>query len=81
MDAVALFGLITLTAEMICYTLEDRSPWFVFAFAVGCAGGSAYGFMLHDGWPFGVIEAVWCIVSFRRWRMRLKKIGVRVNQT
>ena len=38
--------------------LEDRSPWFILAFAGACALGSHYGF-LQGAWPFGVIEAIW----------------------
>jgi hypothetical protein len=29
---------------LICYALEDRSHWFVLAFAGACVLGSAYGF-------------------------------------
>ena len=43
---------------LIFYALEDRSPWFILAFAGACALGSVYGF-LQGAWPFGVIEAIW----------------------
>jgi hypothetical protein len=65
-DALAAFGLFAVSAMLICYALEDRSPWFVLAFAVACAMGSAYGF-LQGAWPFGLVEAVWTIVALRRW--------------
>ena len=55
MDHLTLFGLIAVAAMLIFYTLEDRSPWFVLAFAAACALGSIYGF-LQGAWPFGVIE-------------------------
>jgi hypothetical protein len=42
---------------LICYALEDRSPWFTLAFAFACALGSAYGF-LQGAWPFGLVEAI-----------------------
>ena len=45
MDALTLFGLVSVTAMLIFYTLEDRSPWYVLAFAVACALGSLYGFL------------------------------------
>jgi hypothetical protein len=51
---------------LVCYALEHRSPWFVLAFAVACALGSAYGF-LQGAWPFGLVEAIWCLVAVRRW--------------
>jgi hypothetical protein len=65
--ALSLFGLSAVTMMLLCYALEDRSPWFIFAFAVSCALGSAYGF-LQGAWPFGLVEAVWALVALRRWR-------------
>lgn len=44
MDHLTLFGLIAVTATLVFYALEHRSPWFVLAFAVACARGSIYGF-------------------------------------
>jgi len=52
---------------LICYALEKRSHWFTLAFAGACALGSIYGF-LQGAWPFGVVEAVWAVVAFFRWR-------------
>jgi hypothetical protein len=70
MDALTLFGLVAVTATLIFYTLEDRSPWYVLAFAVACALGSLYGF-LQGAWPFGFVEAVWAVIAVRRWRTRM----------
>jgi hypothetical protein len=33
-----------MAAMLIFYAVEDRSPWFILAFAGACAMGSAYGF-------------------------------------
>jgi hypothetical protein len=66
-DALTLFGLFAVTAMLICYALEDRSPWFILAFAGACALGSIYGF-LQGAWPFGVIEAIWAAVAGWRWK-------------
>lgn len=66
MNALTLFGLIAVTAMLVCYACEARSPWFVFGFAGACAAGSAYGF-LQGAWPFGAVEAVWSLVALRRW--------------
>jgi hypothetical protein len=66
MDALTLFGLFAVTAMLVCYALEERSPWFVLAFAGACAAGSLYGF-LQGAWPFGVVEAIWAGVALRRW--------------
>jgi hypothetical protein len=53
MDPLTLFGLFAVTMMLVCYALEDRSAWYVLAFAVACALGSAYGF-LQGAWPFGI---------------------------
>jgi len=69
MDRLTLFGLFAVTAMLVFYALEDRSPWFILGFAVACALGSLYGF-LQGAWPFGVVEAIWAVVALRRWRGR-----------
>jgi hypothetical protein len=69
MDALSLFGLFAVTAMLLSYALEDRSPWFILAFAVACALGSIYGF-LQGAWPFGLVEAIWAVVALRRWMAR-----------
>ncbi len=66
MTSLSLFGLFAVTAMLVCYALEHRSPWFVLAFAVSCALGSVYGF-LQGAWPFGLVEAVWAGVALQRW--------------
>jgi hypothetical protein len=66
-DWLTAYGLFAVSAMLICYALEDRSPWFVLAFAGSCALGSAYGF-LQGAWPFGLVEAIWALVALRRWR-------------
>jgi hypothetical protein len=72
MDPLTLFGLFAVTMMLICYALEDRSRWFILAFAAACVLGSAYGF-LQGAWPFGLVEAVWSAVAFRRWLARVDK--------
>ena len=39
MDRLTLFGLFAVTAMLVCYALEDLSPWFILGFAVACALG------------------------------------------
>ena len=63
MDGLTAFGLFAVTAMLIFYTVEERSPWFILAFAGACALGSAYGF-LQGAWPFGIVEAIWAVVLF-----------------
>jgi hypothetical protein len=70
MDGLTLFGLLAVAAMLVFYALEDRSPWFILAFAFACALGSIYGF-LQGAWPFGLVEAIWALVAARRWRARM----------
>jgi hypothetical protein len=74
MDGLTLFGLFAVTAMLVSYALEDRSRWFVLAFAAACALGSIYGF-LQGAWPFGLVEAIWAIVAVRRWSLRPRGIA------
>jgi len=66
LSALTAFGLFAVTAMLVFYALEQRSPWFILAFAIACALGSAYGF-LQGAWPFGVVEAIWSVVALKRW--------------
>ena len=50
---------------LICYELEQRSMLFILGFAAACVLGSIYEF-LQGAWPFGVVEAVWTVIAFRR---------------
>ena len=56
---------------LVFYALEQRSHRFVLAFAVACSAGSLYGF-LQGAWPFGLVEAVWAIVTVRKWWLLAK---------
>jgi len=67
MDRLTLFGLLAVTAMLVTYAFEQRSPWFILGFAGACALGSLYGF-LQGAWPFGLVEAIWSLVALRRWR-------------
>ena len=66
MTPLSAFGLFAVTAMLVTYALESRSPWFILAFAFACAMGSVYGF-LQGAWPFGLVEAMWSLVAVRRW--------------
>jgi hypothetical protein len=69
MDGLTWFGLFAVTAMLVAYALEDRSAWFVLAFAAACALASIYGF-LQGAWPFGVVEGIWTVVALRRFMLR-----------
>jgi hypothetical protein len=66
MDALTLYGLLSVSLMLLFYALEHRSSAFVLAFAASCGMASAYGF-LQGAWPFGLVEAVWSLVALRRW--------------
>jgi len=66
MDRLSAFGLLSVTAMLVFYALEKRSPWCILGFAIACAAGSVYGF-LQGAWPFGVVEAIWAAVALQRW--------------
>ena len=73
MTPLSAFGLFAVTAMLISYALEKRSPWFIYVFALSCALGSVYGF-LQGAWPFGAVEAVWSAVALRRWWLARRPI-------
>jgi hypothetical protein len=64
---VTVYGVLALTFMMTMYALEQRDDRFIAAFAVGCVLSSTYGF-LAGAWPFGVVEAIWCVIALKRYR-------------
>ena len=66
MSALTVFGLVSVTAMLLFYSLEKRSVSFILAFAAACVMASVYGF-LQGAWPFGLVEAIWSLVALRRW--------------
>ena len=73
MDTLTAFGALAVASMLLFYALEDRSGWFVLAFAGACLASSAYGF-LQGAWPFGVVERVWSGVALRRWWLRTREV-------
>ncbi len=71
MDPLTVFGALAVSAMLLFYALEERSPAYVLAFALACLASSAYGF-LQGAWPFGVVELIWAGVALRRWRSRTR---------
>ena len=66
MTLLSTFALFAVTSMLVTYAFEQRSHWFVLAFAAACVLGSIYGF-LQGAWPFGLVEAVWSMVAVHRW--------------
>ena len=69
MSTLTVFGACAVTIMLLCYALEQRSPWWGLMFALACAAASLYGW-LAGTWPFGVVEGVWAFVALRRWWLR-----------
>ena len=78
MDKLTLFGLVAVTAMLVCYALEARARGFILAFAGACLLGSIYGF-LQGACPFGVVEAVWAAIAVRKWRRAARSNPLQPN--
>jgi hypothetical protein len=65
-SAITIYGVVVLTFMMVMYALERRDRRFILAFALGCALSSSYGFA-SGAWPFGVVEAIWCVIAIHRY--------------
>ncbi len=63
---LTVYGVVALTFMMAMYALEPRDRRFILAFALGCALSSSYGFV-SGVWPFGVVEAIWCVIALHRY--------------
>lgn len=72
MDALTWFGLAAVLLMLMFYAMEDKSHWFILAFAGSCALASIYGFA-QGAWPFGIVEAIWASVAATRWRRKAAK--------
>ena len=59
---------------MAMYALERISRFFTIAFSGGCLLSSVYRF-LAGTWPFGVIEAVWCVIALQRFRVLVSALA------
>lgn len=67
MDALTTFGFIAVALMLLFYALEHRSHWFILCFAGACALSSLYGY-LQGAMPFALVEGIWTVVAFHRWR-------------
>ena len=64
---IEAFGFISVSAMVLFYSLEARSPAYVLAFAGSCLSAAAYAALIGS-WPFAVVESLWSVVAFNRWR-------------
>lgn len=72
LDPLTLYGLAAVAAMLFFYAMEDRSSVYILAFAGACVMASVYGF-LQGAWPFGLVELIWSVVAFRRWRRERRR--------
>ncbi len=70
-DTLSLFGLAAVSASLLCYTMESRSPWWTLGFAAANLAAAIYGF-LQGAWPFGLIETFWALAALMRWRKQAR---------
>ncbi len=71
---VEIFGIGAVSAMVLLYALEERSPLCVLGFAVACAAASLYAVLIRS-WPFAAVEAVWCVIAVRRWLRARARTG------
>ena len=64
---IETFGFISVSAMVLFYSLEARSPSYVLAFAGSCLSAAAYAALIGS-WPFAAVESLWSVVALRRWR-------------
>ena len=65
---IEAFGLISVSAMVLFYSLEARSPTYLLAFAGSCLSAAAYAALIGS-WPFAAVESLWSVIAFRRWRL------------
>jgi hypothetical protein len=70
-DTLTAFGLVSVSAMLLFYALEERSPWFVLAFAFSSWTSAVYAW-LAGAWPFTAVELIWGFVALRRFNRRLR---------
>jgi hypothetical protein len=78
MTPLNLFGLFAILFMLLCYLMEERSPWWTLGFAFGCLLSSAYGF-LQGAWPFGAVELLWTGIAVRRWWLGLRRANAQIG--
>ena len=67
--SLTAFGFAAVGTMFATYWLEDRSAWFVLAFAAACVASALYG-LLAGALPFAVVETAWAGVALLRFRKR-----------
>jgi len=66
MDLLNAFGLVSVTACLVCYASRSARHGGCWRLPAPCAMSSVYGF-LQGAWPFGIVEIFWTLIALRRW--------------
>src|SRR2546423_1624460 len=77
-DVVTFYGLIAVGSMLLFYALESRGAVFVLLFAGSCLASAVYG-VASGAWPFGIVESVWSVIAFVRWRRRLHQTATQTQ--
>jgi len=72
--AVETLGIVAITIMVTSYALEQRGPFYIAAFAIGCALAAVYAYLLGS-YPFLIAEAIWAAIAARRWQAAIKTSG------
>jgi hypothetical protein len=72
MNALTLFGLLTVASMLVSYALKPGRSRFFIGFAISWALGSAYLFY-QGAWLLGMIQGVFAIPALDRWRRFLRR--------
>jgi hypothetical protein len=67
LDVLMLVGFLGSILTLLFWMHQRQSRSRVAALAVCLAGMAIYGF-LQGAWPLGIIECVWSVSAFQRWR-------------
>ncbi len=62
-----VYGFVSVSAMVVFYALESRSPSYVLAFAGSCLSAAVYAALIGS-WPFAAVELLWSVVACVRWR-------------
>jgi hypothetical protein len=71
MDALTVFGIVTLTVMLILYALEDRRGTHP-RVCGRLAFSPRFTAFYRETWPFGVLEVIWAGVAAWRWRVKTR---------
>jgi hypothetical protein len=70
---LTVFGVLSASAMVIAYALENQSPMWIGVFAAACLSTAVYG-VLTEAWIFAILEALWSMIAMQRFVSRRPKV-------